>query len=369
MIEVNARLICDRCHTPILDMSDVEDVEEARQRVSEGPNPLWCESEDGDDVCARCWETYDARAQPVAESAEILSPERRTSDRPRDTASSSSSENSAERAAALDAAPSKEQAEDESIFDDVTLARALDARTVVPIEELNASAARLREAFAEIDRLRAAHAPKEEAWTTATTSDWSANIAGLEAMGLFRRHAEDLPPRSHVYPASAVDHAFAGLPDSARGFAGRPPHLQPSNLPTTAAGAAGPVPPADTPPCQQCGGPHPFDTSLASATWNGVIRKRGLPDYLCLTCIVRAFVQSGESFTATLWGDDFGEAKPGMIVPAIEVRVNSQLPRDVELVSEENDRLRIQVRELEAAAVARAAPQAEKVETNEEKNV
>jgi hypothetical protein len=41
---------------------------------------------------------------------------------------------------------------------------------------------------------------------------------------------------------------------------------------------------------------------VPSARWNAVIRGRGLPDYLCLTCIVEAFAARRESFTATLWG-------------------------------------------------------------------
>lgn len=36
-------------------------------------------------------------------------------------------------------------------------------------------------------------------------------------------------------------------------------------------------------PCQQCGGPHPFDTSIPGHIWNKIIRPQGLPDYLCLT--------------------------------------------------------------------------------------
>ena len=56
------------------------------------------------------------------------------------------------------------------------------------------------------------------------------------------------------------------------------------------------------PPCSQCGGAHAFDTSIDSAVWNRVIRGRGLPDYLCVSCIIRAFVGANESFTARLWG-------------------------------------------------------------------
>lgn len=85
--------------------------------------------------------------------------------------------------------------------------------------------------------------------------------------------------------------------------------------------------------CGGCGGPHRFDTSVPSAPWNRVIRAAALSDYLCTTCIVRAFVRADESFTATLWGDDFSG------VP-IEVRVRGEVARDAMRVSEENTRLR-----------------------------
>lgn len=56
--------------------------------------------------------------------------------------------------------------------------------------------------------------------------------------------------------------------------------------------------------CQQCGGTHAFDMSLPSDVWNRVIRGGGYPDTLCSSCIIRAFAVAGESFTATLWGDN-----------------------------------------------------------------
>lgn len=59
-------------------------------------------------------------------------------------------------------------------------------------------------------------------------------------------------------------------------------------------------------PCARCGGPHPFDTTLPSAAWNAVIRARGLPEYLCLTCIVQEFAALGQGFTAALWGGPEG---------------------------------------------------------------
>lgn len=57
--------------------------------------------------------------------------------------------------------------------------------------------------------------------------------------------------------------------------------------------------------CQGCGGAYRFDTVVPSPIWNRVIRARELPEYLCTTCIVRAFAGAGESFDATLWGDTF----------------------------------------------------------------
>lgn len=93
--------------------------------------------------------------------------------------------------------------------------------------------------------------------------------------------------------------------------------------------------PAETtqPPCSQCGGPHPFDTTVPSAHWNAVIRAQGLPDYLCLTCIVREFAKRGESFAATLTGDGFHRLP-------IEVRIGTQEARTAHLVSEQNTRVR-----------------------------
>lgn len=70
------------------------------------------------------------------------------------------------------------------------------------------------------------------------------------------------------------------------------------------------------PPCGLCGGPHPYDTSVPSILWNAVVRVRALPEYLCLTCIVRIFAQSGESFTAELIGAEWASS--------IEVRVLSR---------------------------------------------
>lgn len=87
------------------------------------------------------------------------------------------------------------------------------------------------------------------------------------------------------------------------------------------------------PSCSGCGGPHPFDTTVPSVVWNAVIRSNRLPDYLCLTCIVAAFVRAGQSFTAELVGGGFHGAP-------IEVRVNDAVAQDATRVSEENTRLR-----------------------------
>jgi len=97
------------------------------------------------------------------------------------------------------------------------------------------------------------------------------------------------------------------------------------------------------PPCGQCGGPHPFDTTIPSAVWNATIRAQGLPDYLCLTCIVRAFACAGQSFTAELIGGPFHGGLP------IEVRVRGDVATDAARISDENTALRARIRELESA--------------------
>lgn len=95
------------------------------------------------------------------------------------------------------------------------------------------------------------------------------------------------------------------------------------------------------PPCSHCGGPHPFDTSIPSPTWNAVIRAANLPDYLCLPCIVQAFVAAGESFTATLWSDTLNGTP-------IEVIIGGQRAIDAARLSGENSELRVQARGLTA---------------------
>ncbi len=102
--------------------------------------------------------------------------------------------------------------------------------------------------------------------------------------------------------------------------------------------------PLDPPPlCNGCGGPHPFDTSIPSVVWNRVIRKGGLPDYLCTTCIVRAFALAGVSFTATLWSSEF-HGLP------IHVMVRDQVATDAAAISEDNTTLRAELARGEAAA-------------------
>lgn len=101
----------------------------------------------------------------------------------------------------------------------------------------------------------------------------------------------------------------------------------------------------ENPCCSGCGGPHPFDTTVPSVRWNSVIRKAGLPDYLCLTCIVTAFVKAGESFTAELVGGEH-QFEP------IEVRTRGQHATDAQALSSENTELRARIRELDTQSTA-----------------
>lgn len=93
--------------------------------------------------------------------------------------------------------------------------------------------------------------------------------------------------------------------------------------------------------CAGCGGPHAFDTSVPSAAWNPVIRAKGLIEYLCTTCIIREFAKAGKGFTAALWGEEFNGT-------LIEVIINGRNAKDADLVSEENNRLRVRIQELES---------------------
>lgn len=73
MIELHARLYCDRCDTTLVEMNDVEDEAEARRRLAETDWGGSAEDEDGNDVCAECWKKWDAKqsgASPAADRQE-----------------------------------------------------------------------------------------------------------------------------------------------------------------------------------------------------------------------------------------------------------------------------------------------------------
>ena len=93
------------------------------------------------------------------------------------------------------------------------------------------------------------------------------------------------------------------------------------------------------PPCAGCGGPHPFDTSVPSPTWNAVIREAGLPDFLCLGCIVAAFARAGQGFTARIAGAGFRDLP-------VEFRIGGKAAEDASRLTAENDRLRLALREI-----------------------
>ena len=120
-------------------------------------------------------------------------------------------------------------------------------------------------------------------------------------------------------------------------------HSGPCSVESSPSGGIAPARPdqADS-LCQWCGGPHGYDTSVPSVMWNQNIRAAGLPDYLCLSCIVRAFARHGQSFTATLWGQEFNGT-------ALEVRVDEAEALDARAVSDENTNLRAQLQAAEAA--------------------
>jgi hypothetical protein len=85
--------------------------------------------------------------------------------------------------------------------------------------------------------------------------------------------------------------------------------------------------------CGGCGGPHRFDTSVPSVIWNEVIRRKGLSEYLCTSCVLREFVREGQSFTAELYGD-------GMSGVPVEFRVSGQVAVTAAKVNDENNTLR-----------------------------
>lgn len=93
------------------------------------------------------------------------------------------------------------------------------------------------------------------------------------------------------------------------------------------------LPSSPNPPCEGCGGPHPFDTVVVSPRWNAVIRANDLPDYLCATCILAAFVRHGESFTAEIDGRPF------------EVVVNGVVAKSAIELSQQNTDLRVVIRQ------------------------
>lgn len=93
--------------------------------------------------------------------------------------------------------------------------------------------------------------------------------------------------------------------------------------------------------CGGCGGPHRFDTSVPSVLWNRVVRAAGLADYLCATCVVRAFAKAGVSFTATLYGDDF-DGLP------ISVEINGATSTAAHEIQEQNNSLRAALYKLSA---------------------
>lgn len=94
--------------------------------------------------------------------------------------------------------------------------------------------------------------------------------------------------------------------------------------------------------CDGCGGAYRFDTSIPSVLWNKVIRSQGLPEYLCAACILREFVRAGVGFTAELSSAEFNGDR-------IEVTINGAATDAVALLNDENNALRVRVRELELA--------------------
>jgi hypothetical protein len=91
------------------------------------------------------------------------------------------------------------------------------------------------------------------------------------------------------------------------------------------------TPPALT--CGGCGGPHQFDTSVPSVLWNRVVRPLGGSEYLCTSCVLKAFARAGVSFTAELYGDGFGGLP-------IEVRIADQAATSAAEINDENNNLR-----------------------------
>jgi hypothetical protein len=68
MIEMLARVSCDRCGR-LIEMENVGDMNDVYRRMAETD---WCDSDDGENVCDRCWLRWElARAgNAVGRSAE-----------------------------------------------------------------------------------------------------------------------------------------------------------------------------------------------------------------------------------------------------------------------------------------------------------
>lgn len=97
--------------------------------------------------------------------------------------------------------------------------------------------------------------------------------------------------------------------------------------------------------CLSCHGPHLFDTSVPSPLWNRVIRENGLPEYLCASCVIKAFVQARTSFIAELYGPDVdGEQVPRIAVAVDEIPVTDSYGH----LQAANRELQERIRELEA---------------------
>lgn len=102
-------------------------------------------------------------------------------------------------------------------------------------------------------------------------------------------------------------------------------------------------------PCQGCGGPHQFDTSIPSPVWNRVIRARELPENLCASCILAEFAKADCGFTATLWANPDIPAVAG--IPAgqpIAVSIGGSIATASAELVEENNRLRSASQRLQA---------------------
>lgn len=105
---------------------------------------------------------------------------------------------------------------------------------------------------------------------------------------------------------------------------------------TAAAAQGGDTQRATADVCGGCGGAYRFDTSVPSVLWNRVIRPLGGSEYLCTACIVRAFAKAGVSFTAELWGEDFGGLPIGVDINGAALTVVREL-------NEENTSMRAEL--------------------------